>query len=187
MEFPTVSEAWVNSYSGQKIDLIDPKPDSILPIDIAHSLSMQCRYNGHISQFYSVAEHSVYVSKLFEDTYLEENFALYGLLHDAAEAYLGDIVSPLKRLISDYSVIEKRFQEVIFEKFGLDPELPEIIYEVDRRMLATEAKQLIPIEHKDWKIPFEPYRVVLPCWDPHVAEEEFLIQLKRVGPRIKFG
>lgn len=87
----------INTFSGIEFDLLNPNPNDIDIEDIAHELSMLCRFNGHCKEFYSVAEHSVYVS--YE---IDEEFALIGLLHDAAEAYLGDVPTPLKKLLPEF-------------------------------------------------------------------------------------
>lgn len=104
---------------------------------IAHSLSMLCRFTGHCNTFYSVAEHSVYVSHL-----VPEADALYGLLHDAVEAFVGDMASPLKSLIPEYTVIEQKIQGDLFSQFGLKPFIPHSVKEADLLMLRTEQKHL---------------------------------------------
>jgi len=87
--------AWIQTISGRKFPLAEPDPNQIDIEDIAHALSMLCRFNGHCTQFYSVAEHSMHVSHE-----ISNDLALAGLLHDAAEAYLGDVPSPLKKELS---------------------------------------------------------------------------------------
>lgn len=184
----TISGGWVNTISGKKILLHNPDPDQITPYDIAHGLAMQCRYNGHVNRFYSVAEHSIMVARRLADVY-GPRMALAGLLHDASEAYLGDIASPVKQYLPDYYVMENSVMEVILEKFGLPPDAykSDEVVEADRRLLATEVDQLIPQLHEDWNIDIdiEPYRMVLPCWDPVRAKEEFRYELKRYAPRMK--
>lgn len=83
--------------SGNEINILDPMPSAISIRDIAHALSNQCRFNGHVRHFYSVAEHSVLVSHLLEELHPhDKDTQLAGLLHDAAEAYMGDMISPMK-------------------------------------------------------------------------------------------
>src|SRR3990167_7144636 len=107
---------WIQTYTGKRFNLLDPDIDSIDIEDIAHALSMQCRYTGHTLVFYSVAEHSVHVSRI-----TDSSDSLWGLLHDASEAYLGDVASPLKHsgLMQGYIALEERVQAAICQKFGL--------------------------------------------------------------------
>jgi len=86
--------------------------------DIAHALSMLCRYNGHVDQFYSVAQHSVLVAEQFEH-YNGQEGALAALLHDAAEAYVGDMISPIKKQMLQFQILEENILRVIMDKFDL--------------------------------------------------------------------
>jgi hypothetical protein len=110
---------------------------------------MQCRFGGHVLQFYSVAEHSWRLSQV-----CDEHFALWGLLHDAAEAYLVDLPRPLKHFseMGDaYKHIENRLMEVICEKFGLPKEQPADIKRSDDFMLRWEARDLMATPQVTWK------------------------------------
>ena len=100
-------DGFIGTFSGLRFWPLDPNPEKILIADIAHALAHQCRFGGHASKFYSVAEHSVHVSKLC----LPEH-ALWGLLHDASEAYLVDLPRPLKLLpeFAPYREAERRLQ-----------------------------------------------------------------------------
>lgn len=113
--------------SGVKVDLERPAWDSINIVDIAHALSMQCRYNGHVPTFYSVAEHSCRVVDVLLNKG-HDQFALRGLLHDAAEAYLGDLVSPMKR-ISDIGALYKKYESKMDNAIGLRFDIPLWIHE----------------------------------------------------------
>lgn len=89
--------------SGREVNLLDPQPSSIYLGDIAHALSNQCRFNGHVRRFYSVAEHSVLVSRLIEHHFPHDvQLQLAGLMHDAAEAYIGDMISPVKFALQEF-------------------------------------------------------------------------------------
>jgi 5'-deoxynucleotidase YfbR-like HD superfamily hydrolase len=133
------NHAYIQTYTGIKIDLLDPKVEDIVLEDIAHALSMQCRFSGHCKSFYSVAQHSVFVSKL-----CNKSDALHGLLHDASEAYLVDIPKPLKYCgeFDVYLRFEKKMMQVIYQKFGLAEQEPESVLMADRIMLMTEARDL---------------------------------------------
>jgi len=86
----------VSTKSGRRVALLNPSPSQIVIGDIAHGLAHQCRFNGQTSKFYSVAQHSVLVASI-----LPRELRLAGLLHDASETYLGDVVQPLKELFND--------------------------------------------------------------------------------------
>lgn len=136
--------SWLQTFTGRRIDLFNPDPDDIDIIDIAHALSHECRYAGHVRQFYSVAQHSVLVSQ-----YCDANDALWGLLHDASEAYLGDVVKPLKvtGAFRQYRVLERRMQAAVCSRFGLPVSEPPSVHRVDKAMVAVEARELLAPVH----------------------------------------
>lgn len=125
---------WIQTYSGKKFYLPNPTEDMIDIVDIAHALSMMCRFNGHVKNFYSVAEHSVYVS----DNVPEEH-QLAALLHDASEAYIADIASPFKKMLGNYAELEDQIMRVIAKKFGFEYPLHPKIHRADIAQLRTEA------------------------------------------------
>lgn len=133
--------------TGRKINLFDVNPEDINLEDIAHCLSNLCRYGGQTKQFYSVAEHSCRVAESVSD----ENKS-WALLHDATEAYLGDVVRPLKYLpeMSAYREIEKIFEKAIIERFDLDPIMPEEVKKYDGILLATEMRDITNIPDDHW-------------------------------------
>lgn len=115
------------TYTGAWIYLLRPTVNMVKIEDIAHALSQICRYGGHSLSHYSVAEHSVLVSKGLEHEGFSNKISLAGLLHDASEAYLGDVVSPLKSLLPGYKALYSAFDNVIANKFGVDYRLyPEV-------------------------------------------------------------
>jgi hypothetical protein len=105
---------YIHTFSGIAFDLLNPKPEMILIDDIAHSLSLINRFNGAALFPYSVAQHSLYVASL-----LPPELKLHGLLHDAAEAYIGDMVSPLKKIMPQYKIVEEKISKVVALVFGL--------------------------------------------------------------------
>lgn len=141
------------THSGKRINPFDLAPEQIDINDIAHHLSMLCRFNGAVVNFYSVAEHSVRVSRMAERLAAAEQkgqqhanlIGLYGLLHDASEAYLSDIVSPVKRTpeFEAYRRIEADLQQRIYTRFGLTGPTPEIVHQADTRMLGIEGISLL--------------------------------------------
>lgn len=134
----------IETASGREFNFLRPDPESIHIDDIAHALSHLCRYTGHVREFYSVAQHSWIVSHI-----VPQEFALHGLLHDASEAYLGDVSSPLKRLLPDYRGIEEMVQAAIYCRFGLDPAEPQEVRRADRIALVTEKRDLMS---SDWRL-----------------------------------
>jgi len=138
---------WNQTFSGLAFDLVDPDPSMISIKDIAISLANQCRFNGHTKRFYSVAEHSLYVSRV-----LPRDLAFCGLMHDAAEAYVGDMTSPLKTLVLGFSELEGRIWRTICARFSLPVELPEAVHVADTRMMITEGEFLMAPAPRPWKI-----------------------------------
>jgi uncharacterized protein len=164
-------DAWIQTYSGRRFTPTNPNPDAIVIQDIAHSLSMQCRFSGHTKKFYSVAQHCVLVSHLcnFED-------ALWGLLHDASEAYLVDIPRPLKHSgqFDAYLNFEKVMQEAICKRFSLPMEEPVSVKRADKIMLATEARDLMSPLRADWTQPIDPVPFKIETLGPQDAKNLFM-------------
>ncbi len=166
---------WVQTYTGKAFYLTEPDPSQIDPVDIAHALSMICRYGGHVSRFYSVAEHSVLISRA-----LPRELALRGLLHDATEAYVGDVVRPLKHLLPEYRRIEDRLMNAICARFGIPWVFPPEVKEADNRILRDERAALMTDPPQPWDLPenVEPLGVRIECWSPQEAKERFLAELE---------
>jgi hypothetical protein len=129
----------MQTFSGRSYWPLDPRPDEVFIVDIAHALSQMCRYNGHCQRFYSVAEHSIHVSFM-----VPVEHALAALLHDASEAYCVDVPRPLKPFLTTYKDIELKNWLAIAQRFGLAPELPESVHVADNDILSTEHDTLMP-------------------------------------------
>lgn len=129
--------------SGAWFDLLDPASSEFTIDDIAHGLAHTCRYAGQADGFYSVAEHSILVSEVA----LGHEYA--ALLHDAAEAFIGDVTRPLKQLLPEYKRLEKSIEEAIFARFGVDCVHPDV-KKADLEVLAAEQAQLMPEGTDAW-------------------------------------
>lgn len=164
-----VAKPYILTFTGKKFHPFDPRPEEIDIEDIAHALSMTCRYSGHCMRFLSVAEHSVHISNR-----ASRANALWGLLHDASEAYLTDIPRPIKYEMTDYQDLETRVQSVICERFGLSPEMPKEIHQLDLAALKVEFDDNMAVVPVD--LPFSPlsFPVRYQYWNTAQAEEKFL-------------
>lgn len=136
---------FVQAHSGRAFYPSDPRPEDIGIEDIAHSLSLQCRFGGHSTVSYSVADHCIRVSDN-----VPASDALWGLLHDASEAYLVDVPRPVKALLVGYREIEERVMAAVCVKFGLPIKRPESVHLADEILLATEARDLMKPSRVAW-------------------------------------
>ena len=157
--------------SGNYFNLINPTDNVVCVTDIAHALANVCRFAGHVSEFYSVAQHSVLASHL-----VAPQFALAALFHDATEAYIGDVTRPLKALLPDYRAIEARLQADIFSKLGLPSEIPAEVKHADLIMLATEVRDLMPDHDDEWALiaTVDQLPETITPWSPYIAATFFL-------------
>jgi uncharacterized protein len=160
---------WIQTWSGRKFWPFDPRPEDVCIEDIAHSLSNRCRFGGHSKKFYSVAEHSFYVS-----LYIPFDLALEGLLHDAAETYLSDIPRPIKPFLNGFYNIERKVEYAICERFNLLDLSHPTIKKFDTAILADEAAQLMFPHPDEWFLPERPLGVKLNCFSPEKSCDLFL-------------
>ncbi len=172
---------WMQTATGRQFWPLDPHPDEIDIEDIARALSHQCRFAGHTRAFYSVAQHSVHVSEA-----CDPNDALWGLLHDASEAYLVDIPRPIKRqpFMEQYREYEHLLMEAIAQAFGLPWHnyfntvfMPESVKRADEVLLATEARDLMGnhcLERWSSIRDVNPLPLAIRCWSSDHAYRAFL-------------
>ena len=165
---------WMQTFTGRTFYPMAPQVGDVDPVDIAHALGLICRYGGHVNRFYSVAEHCVLMSYAVAP----EN-ALWALLHDATEAYVGDMVRPLKNMMPAYREAEDRLMVVICDRFGIGYSCPAEVKAADTRILLDERAALMAPAPQSWRslegVP--PLGVHVEGWSPAVAEERYLARL----------
>jgi hypothetical protein len=167
---------YLQTVSGRWVDPFDPDPRQLDPGDIARALANQCRFGGHSRVFYSVAQHSVLVSRLVEERGGDTEDAFAALMHDATEAYLGDMPHPLKHrspLGAAFKAAEQHLEQAIRERFRIKADVPEI-KRADRALLATERRAF---SGESWHWPeldgVEPLDLELVAWTPDEAAGAF--------------
>lgn len=162
---------YITTVSGRYYWPLDPRVEEVFISDIAHALSMQCRFGGHLPFFYSVAQHSVLVANI-----LPSQERLVGLLHDASEAYIQDVVRPIKNHLTNYKEIERLNEVVIFSKFGLSYPISDAVKEADDCILATEWRDMRTPRPDDdvQKYGGNPIDNKIVPWSPEVARKQFL-------------
>ncbi len=173
-------DGWIQTFTGRKFSPLAPRPEDVDIRDIAHALAMKCRFNGHCSPFYSVAEHSVRVSWLLEQQGKRE--ALWGLMHDAAEAYLPDLGGPIKKHFhlhdgahtESFDTAEDRLLATIATALKFEPIHYESVREADRTLLVTEARDLLGPPPEPWNMPQIPLEERIEPWPSSQAESAFL-------------
>lgn len=190
----------MQTFSGRKFYPNDIRVSDICIEDIAHALSHVCRFGGHCNRFYSVAQHSVHVAEIVEERcskmrpmlprtmepaplspVMARQFIAHALLHDAAEAYLGDCVTPLKQVLPDYRDVEERAMNAILGAFPVGVFAPDITKDADRVMLVTEARDLLG--SPPWIKNYEqtPLKQKIVPWSPETAKLKFLMACEKVG------
>ena len=180
-----MGDDWIQTYTGRRFHPLQPRPEMVCIEDIAHALALKCRWTGHARSFYSIAEHSVRVSWAIRS---DRQTVLFGLLHDAAEAYLADVARPVKRhlhtaLPDDHLVsfaeAEERLLAVIHQALGLPaietiPGAARAVRLADDVLLATEARDLMGgIEGWEWTPP-RPLDEGIETWTWQESERRFL-------------
>jgi len=192
--------AWQQTYTGRQYWPLDPRPDEVEAEDIAHHLSLLCRYAGACQVFYSVAEHSVHVSHVVEQHLLATNcpgearqqITLRALLHDGAEAYCVDIPRPLKQHLPGYKEIEQRNEAAILCRFGVEYwyDCERIVKDADNAMRLAEQAAIMRPPPQPWEpidVPadmLEAARTRLRLdrhrWAPGTAKKQFLRRLREL-------
>jgi hypothetical protein len=165
---------WMQTWTGKKFYPLDPRPEDVEVLDIIYALGNLSRYNGHCA-FYSVAEHSVLVSEL-----VPYNLALQALMHDAAEAYISDIITPVKRVLgadcSFFAIEEAIWVKAIAPKFDLPVEHDPLVKKADMAILDVEKLVLHP-RSNEWNLPKHDLtldKIKICCLPPRAAQITFM-------------
>ena len=186
-----VDNGCIQTFTGKLVNPLAMRAEDVDIRDIAHALSNLCRFTGHTTRFYSVAEHSLHVwGTVFHEFGGTKRDGLYALLHDASEAYLVDIPRPLKILpqFAWYREAEARLQRTIYQAFGLDPDAePSIVKQADTAMLGLEARDLMnaqPGTVWQWcleRIPKVPHRSLAMPLFPNVEAMFLSVTERAIG------
>lgn len=200
-------DMWMQTFTGRRVFPTRVTPADVDLADIAHALAYQCRFNGHCSKYYSVAEHCVLIAEwILTEPSLEagtegltrEELALWGLLHDATETYVGDMISPLKVRMPAFRRIERSIELAIAEHFHLkfpiptgtygDPRplevgAPMVVHDADKRIILDERRALfaevIPLATS-----LEPLGVRVRGLVPHLAEHRYLSMFRHLAEAV---
>lgn len=175
-----ISGPTISINHGRYFSFLNPEETPVTIEDIALGLSNTCRYAGQVNRFYSVAEHSVLTSYL-----VPLSLAMEALMHDAAEAFIGDMVKPLKEICPDYQAVEERVERAIFKQFNLPfPIRPEVKY-ADMQMLCFE-KVSVKNNHDKWSWCEgieTPENITIRFLDPNQAFNAFMARYHELATR----
>lgn len=162
--------AFITTQSGRTFHPFAPSPGSIDLGDIAHALANKCRWNGHTNRFYSVAQHSVLVARYT----IAPAHRLWGLFHDAGEAYLPDVPSPIKAFCPEIVEAENRILEAVAAAFDLPPGIPDTVHAADMVVRSAEARDLmgLDVSRAPWN-EFPPFGEGIVALPPDAAERLF--------------
>jgi len=174
---PAATTPYVSTFSGNRFYPLEPRIDRVAIEDIAHGLAYQCRFNGQTREFYSVAQHSLIVASL-----VPPHLRLAALLHDAAEAYLGDMVKPLKVLLPEFGALEDKVSALIAAAFAIDFSDYAPIKHADLIALATEKRDLMPHSAERWSYldHIEALPEPIAAMSPWQAKQAFLAEFARL-------
>ncbi len=181
-----MTRGWMQTASGRRLDPLHLRAEDICVDDVAHGLAMTCRYGGQCKSYYSVAEHAVLVSR-----HVAPEFAREALLHDTSEAYIGDMIRPLKYQpeMAEFRKAEHDIEQCVIEHFGLhtDPAVWAAVKLVDDRILIDEIRALMHtpdmyLEPGGWTEGLEPLGADIACYSPERAEVVFMLRFLELFP-----
>jgi len=177
---------WMITYTGRRFWPLSPRVEDVSFRDIAHALSQVCRYGGHTRCFYSVAEHSAHLAEYFMRLG-RPDLARFALLHDGSEAYIGDMIRPLKPQLPAFKQVERPIERIILIAAGLAGTLPPEVHDADTAIIGTEACTLFTPEvlaAAGWKVLPGLDGVDIMGWIPPYAEQHFLGLFEELFPEV---
>jgi uncharacterized protein len=169
------SKLWAETASGRSYRPFVMDPASVHLDDVIAALSKTCRFNGHCKSFYSVAEHSVLVGEIVV-RHLERPDLLWpALMHDSPEAYVGDMIAPIKRGLVDYRILYDLVESAVYDALGVSNDVDwNVVLKADLMALAVEAEALLPSKGATWELPFPtPQGFSIQCLPPAEAHVFF--------------
>jgi len=168
---------YIQTFTGRKVYPFDPNPADLCIEDIAHALALQCRFTGHVREPYSVAQHSIHVASMSDRPDM-----LWGLLHDASEAYLTDVASPVKQheAFLAYRDAEAKIMHAVCDRFDLPYNMPLSVHIADRVALESEAASLLSTV-EGWEFRWPERRVTVTPLDWRRVEHQFTLMFKLLG------
>ena len=176
---------WMITFTGRRFWPLDPRPNEVDIRDIAHSLSLKCRYGGHTRRHFSVAEHCCLMAGHFIRLG-RPDLARWALMHDGAEAYgLGDAIRPVKPFLDGFAAIEAEVAEAIFVHVGLSGEMPPEVKAADNAIIGDEARAMFSpaqIREAGWVLDWEPLGVTVTGQRAEWAEANFLTLFHMLFP-----
>lgn len=175
---PRDEHTWIQTYTGKQAWPLNPMPQDIDIMDIAHALALANRYTGHTLFPYSVAQHCVLMHDAMKKAEYSRIECFWALMHDASEAYLCYIARPVKNCLHGYLFYEENLMKCIAAKYNLSWPMPDIVKQMDLAMLATERFQLMGQPPIPWTSTegAEPIPCKIEEWDWKSAKMEFLIR-----------
>lgn len=141
----------IKTYIGNWFDPMEPDLESIDIRDIAHALSLTCRGNGHVKQFFSVGQHCVNCALEAEARGYSKRVILGCLLHDAGEAYMSDVPRPFKQVLKEYQIAEDKLIDLIYTKYlgsPLSQEEKQLVSRIDDDELYYDMIELLNVPQK---------------------------------------
>jgi hypothetical protein len=177
-----MKETWIRTFTGGKVYYFEPHKSNIEIEDVAHALSLICRFNGAVTSFYSVAQHSVFVCDMIYNDTKDKSLAYTGLMHDASEAFISDVPSPFKSHFAGYKKAEKRMEKWLAARFDFDFPYNDIIKRYDLRALSTEMRDLMIVADNE-NLP-EPFDIKINPKGPKQAERMFMARYNKFKPKV---
>lgn len=173
---------WMQTATGKKFWPLDPRAEEVDLQDIAHALSHQCRFAGHVAIPYTVGQHSVIIASMLAQQGYNENTQALGLMHDASEAYLVDLPRPVKYNVVGYDELEEKLTNVILDFFDIKP-TPEdwlAVKAADDSLCMTEARDLMG-DPQDWALKAKPAEFYVIPWHPMAIYPQFMSYANELG------